>query len=174
MTDEIQSYCRQRGFSLRIQDRWLALDDADRSALLSLMQEIKAGENHFKDVLDWLEEIELRDGVRIAALLKNLSTTIDDPRLGRNDKLKRLKDELRRIRFPRLARIEDEIQRRVRELKLAPGLSLSVPVGLEGGAVTIKIEAGSADEMRALVRSLAGAAESGPMNEIFSLLHRGE
>jgi hypothetical protein len=174
MTDEIQTYCRQRGFSLRIQDRWLALADADRSALLSLMQEIKAGENHFKDVLDWLEEIALRDGVAIAALLNNLSPAIDDPRLGRNDKLKRLKDELRRLRFPRLARIEDEIQRRVRELKLAPGISLSVPVGLEGGTVTIKIEADSADEIRTRVRSLAGAAESAPMNEIFRLLHGGE
>src|SRR5690349_11897052 len=114
MIEEIRTYCRQRGFSPRIEARWLALGDADRSALLSLMQEIKAGENHFKDVLDWLEEIALRDGVGMAELVKNLSPMIDDPRLGRNDKLKRLKDELRRVRFPRLARVEDEIQRRVR------------------------------------------------------------
>jgi hypothetical protein len=174
MTSEIQGYCRLRGFSPRIEARWLALNAADRAALLSLMQEIKAGENHFKDLLDWLEEIALRDSVGIAALLKTLSATTDDPRLGRNDKLKRLKDEIRRLRFPRLARVEDEIQRRVRELKLAKGVSLTVPVGLEGGSVTVKIEAGSADEMRTLVRSLAGAVESGPMNEIFTLLQAGE
>ena len=174
MNGEIQTYCRMRGFSLRIEARWLALNDADRASLFDLMQEVKAGENHLKDVLDWLEEIALRDGVGIATLVKNLSATIDDPRLGRNDKLKRVKDELRRLRFPRLARVEDEIQRRVRELKLAKGISLTVPVGLEGGSVTVKIEAGSADEMRALVRSVAGAVESGPMNEIFALLHGGE
>jgi len=154
-----------------METRWLALNDADRAAFLSLMQEIKAGENHLKDLLDWAEEIALRDGTAMATLVKNLSATIDDPRLGRNDKVKRLKDELRRLRFPRLARLEDEIQRRVRELKLAKGVSLSVPVGLEGGSVTIEIEASSADQMRTLVRSLAGAVESGSMNEIFSLLH---
>lgn len=174
MTGDIRAYCRLRGFSLRIEARWLALSDADRVSLFKLMQELKAGENHFKDLLDWLEEIALRDGVAIATLVKNLSATIDDPRLGRNDKLKRLKDELRRLRFPRLARIEDEIQRRVRELKLAPGVSLTIPVGLEGGSVIVKIEAGSANEMRTLVQSLAGAAESGPMNEIFTLLHGRE
>jgi hypothetical protein len=174
MIDEIRTCCLQRGFSPRIEARWLALGDADRAALLILMQQIKAGENHFKDVLDWLEEIALRDGIGIASLVESLAATIDDPRLGRNDKLKRLKDELRRLRFPRLARMEDEIQRRVRELKLAPGVSLTVPVGLEGGSVTVKIQAESAEEMRARLQSLAGAAESGPMNEIFALLHGGE
>ena len=174
MTNEIQAYCRQREFSPRSEARWLALNDTDRAALLSLMQEIKAGENHFKDLLDWLEEIALRDGAAIATLVKTLSAIIDDPRLGRNEKLKRLKDELRRLRFPRLARVEDEIQRRVRELKLAKGVSLTVPVGLEGGSVTLKIEAGSADEMRALVQNVAAAVESSPMNEIFSLLHGDE
>jgi hypothetical protein len=38
----------------------------------------------------------------------------------------------------------------------------------------VKIQAESAEEMRARLQSLAGAAESGPMNEIFALLHGGE
>src|SRR5436190_4457839 len=146
MEQDIQSYCRSKGFHPQTEARWLALKDADGAALFALMQQVKAGENYLKDLLDWLEEISLRDNTDIATLLQNLSAVVDDPRLGRSDKLKRLKDELRRLRFPRLARIEDEIRRRIRELRLAPGISLNVPQGLEGGSVALRIEAGSAEE----------------------------
>jgi hypothetical protein len=171
MEQEIQAYCRGKGFHPQTEARWLGLKDSDRSALFALIQQVKAGENHLKDLLDWLEEISLRDGIGIAAQVKNLSAIVDDPRLGRNDKLKRLKDELRRLRFPRLARLEDDIERRIRELKLAPGISLRVPQGLEGGSVAITIQAGSRDEIRRLADETVVAIESEPMKEIFTLLH---
>jgi hypothetical protein len=169
----IQAYCRLKGFHKQTEARWLGLGAGDGAALLALVQELKAGENHLKDFLDWLEEIALRDGVSVAAILARdeMSRIVSDPRLGRNDKLKRLKDELRRLRFPRLARIEEEIHRRVRAMKLDPGLSVAVPAGLEGGAVTVKIEATSYDEARRLTARLGDVMERAEMKEIFSLLH---
>jgi hypothetical protein len=169
----IQAYCRSKGFHKQTESRWLNLGAGDGAALLALVQELKAGENHLKDFLDWFEEIVLRDGVDVAAILArdDLARILSDPRLGRNDKLKRLKDELRRLRFPRLARIEDEIQRRVRAMKLDPQVTFTVPAGLEGGAVTIKIQAASYDEARRLTAQLGEAVETDAMKEIFSLLH---
>ncbi|OGQ77664.1 MAG: hypothetical protein A3F90_16940 [Deltaproteobacteria bacterium RIFCSPLOWO2_12_FULL_60_19] len=171
--DPVKGYATSRGFHKRTLDRWLALKEADAAALLALVQELKVGENHLKDFLDWLEEIALRDGVSVAAILARdeMSRVVSDPRLGRNDKLKRLKDELRRLRFPRLAKIEEEIQRRVRAMKLDPGLSVNVPAGLEGGAVILKIQATSYDEARRLTARLGDVMERAEMKEIFSLLH---
>jgi hypothetical protein len=173
LNDLVADYAKSRGFHRRTLDRWLGLGAGDGAALLALVQELKAGENHLKDFLDWLEEIALRDGINVAAILARgeMSRIVSDPRLGRNDKLKRLKDELRRLRFPRLARIEEEIQRRVRAMKLDPGLSVTVPAGLEGGAVTIKIEARSYEEARRLTARLGDVTERAEMKEIFSLLH---
>jgi len=150
------------------------LSEADREALFGLARDLKAGENHLKDILEWVEEIALRDGTGLAALLQgDLSSIATDPRLGRNDKLKRLKDELKRRRFPRLALIEDEIHRRVRALKLDPKSAVSVPAGLEGGAVTVKIQATSQDDLKRLVDEMARAVDTDAMREIFSLL-KGE
>jgi hypothetical protein len=173
MEQKIQSYCRSKGFHPQTEARWLGLNDVDRAALLELVWEVKAGENHLKDLLDWLEEISLRDGIEIAALLRNLAPVVDDPRLGRNDKLKRLKEELRRLRFPRLARIEDEIQQRIRALKLAPGISLSVPQGLEGGSVSLTVYATSYADMRRLSAELERAVDSEKLKEIFALIDGG-
>jgi hypothetical protein len=171
----IQAYCRLKGFHKQTEARWLGLGAGDGAALLELVQELKAGENHFKDLLDWLEEIALRDGVNVAAILARdeMSRIVSDPRLGRNDKLKRLKDELRRLRFPRLAKIEEEIQRRVRAMKLDPGVSVTVPVSLEGGAVTVEIKAASHDELKRLIGDLLQLSEGEQMKQIFVLL-RGE
>lgn len=175
MSDQqIRAYCRSKGFHAETEARWLGLPEPDREALFGLAGELKAGENHLKDILEWAGEIALRDGTGLAALLRDdLAKIATDPRLGRNDKLKRLKEELKRLRFPRLARIEDEIHRRVRALKLDPKSAVSVPAGLEGGAVTIKMQAASRDELRRLVGEMARAVETDAMREIFSLL-KGE
>ncbi|HEY1372425.1 MAG TPA: hypothetical protein VGH50_08135 [Candidatus Binatia bacterium] len=174
MDEEIRSYCRSKGFHLHTEARWLGYNEADRSALLQVIREVRPGENHFKDLLDWLEEIALRDGTPIAALLqKQLSGVLSDPRLARNDKLKRLKEELRRLRFPRLAGIEDEIQHRIRSLKLPRGISLSVPQGLEGGAVALKIEATRREDLRRLAADVSRAVDSDDMKEIFAILESG-
>ena len=176
MSDQqILAYCRRKSFHPKTQERWLELSDADREALLLLAETLKVGENHFKDLLGWLEEISVRDGAGIAQLLgrEDLSRVASDPRLGRSDRLKRLKDEVRRLRFPRMARIEDDIERRIRGLKLDPKVMLTVPAGLEGGAVMIEMKAGSHEELKRLSVDLARVVEEDGMKEIFFLL-RGE
>lgn len=170
---DIRAYCQAKNFHRQTEARWLALSAADGEALLRLAQELKAGENHLKDILDWLEEIALGDGGAIAEILarEEFARIASDPRLGRNDRLKRLKEEIRRLRFPRLARIEEDIHRRIRDMKLDPRLQLTVPAGLEGGAVTVNIRAAARDDLARLAAQLVRAAETDSMKEIFSLLH---
>lgn len=136
------------------------------------MLALKAGENHVRDLLDWLEEIALRDGVAIRDILRSeavirIST---DPRLGRADRLKRVKEHLRRLRFPRLSRIEDRIQTRIRSLKLHRAVKLSAPAGLEGGALRVEFSAENCAELRGILESLERASASAPLAEVFRLL----
>lgn len=168
---EIIAYSEARGFHKQTLGRWLEMTEADRRALWGLVKDLKLGENHLRDFLDWLEEIGLRDGVGISEVLKgeSLLRISSDPRLGRNDKLKQIKEELRRLRFPRLARTEEEIRRRIRELKLRPQIQISVPPGLEGG-VTVQVKAASYEEWVQLAEELGALSERKAMKEIFGLL----
>ena len=142
---------------------------------MNLAQGLKIGENHFRDFLDWLEEIALRDGVSFCEIFNGeaLRKISSNPRLGRNDKLKQIKEELRRLRFPRLARMEDEICRRVRGMKLDPQIVVTVPSGLESGAVTVQVKATDCDEMKRLIGDLVQLSEGEQIKQIFALL-RGE
>lgn len=172
---QILAYGQEKGFHRRTLERWLELTQVDREALLDLAQGLKMGENHFRDFLDWLEEIALRDGVSLCEILKDdsLLRISSDPRLSRNDKLKQMKEELRRLRFPRLSQIEGEIQKRIREIKLRPQIQISVPPGLEGGALTVQVRATSYEELKRSVVELGQALERETMKDIFDLL-RGE
>ncbi len=105
-----------------------------------LALDLKIGENQLRDLMDWSEEIALRDGIAIAAIFagKVIDDIATDPRLGRADKVKRIKESLRKLRFPRLAQTEDEIHDKIRALKLQPEIRVTVPPGLEGGRLQIE------------------------------------
>ena len=176
MTEQtIQEYARSKGFHPQIQQRWLNWNPQDGAALFDIALSLKAGENHLRDLMDWLEEIALRDGVVIRELLegKAISEIRTDPRLGRADRLKRIKDQVRRMRFPRLSQIEDSIQSKIRELKLQPSVRVSVPAGLEGGDLLIEFTAGSPAELKGILAKLNAAAESESLAEIYVLLKGG-
>ena len=152
--------------------RWLAWEQPDRDALYRLAFALKIGENHLRDLMDWLEEISLRDGLQVRQILGNgsIAALESDPRLGRADKLKRIKDQIRRWRFPRLAQTEDSIRARVQELKLQPEIRLTVPPGLEGGRLRVEFDASSQDELRRLIAKLVDAIGKEAVREIFDLL----
>ena len=142
------------------------------AALCRLALALKIGENHLRDLMDWLEEIALRDGRTIDAILAD-RVIVDiqtDPRLGRADMLKRIKEEVRRKRFPRLAQTEDALRARIAELKLPLEITLSAPIGLEGGRLRVEFSAASQQELKRLAAKLADAAGKEAVGEAFALL----
>lgn len=169
-------YARIKGFHEATIKRLSSLAQQDQEALMAIVATLRASENHVRDLLDWLEEIAVRDGTPIKDVLAKdtLGALLTDPRLGRNDKLKRLKEELRRIRFPRLSQIETEITKRIQALKLGPQVQLAVPTGLEGGFLTVQLKATSHEELRQLLAELAQAVEKMEVKEIFELLDGGK
>jgi len=171
----IREYARTKGFHPHTLERWLSWRRPDGDALLGLAGDLKLGENHLRDFLDCLEEIALRDTRPIHEILQSDSITRiqTDPRLGRNDRLKRIKEQVRRLRFPRLSRLEDAIEAKIRELRLHPRIKLSTPPGLEGGTLRVELSASSKEELNSLVEKLGDAAKSEPIVEIFALLRGG-
>jgi hypothetical protein len=168
----IREYARVKGFHGQTLERWLSWSEAAGNGLLRIAVGLKAGENHLRDLMDWLEEISLRDGLDIAAILstKAICDIETDPRLGRADKLKRIKEQIRRLRFPRLAQAEDAIAANIRAMKLAPEIHLSVPPGLEGGRLNVEFSVANQAELKRLAAALAAAAERDCAQAVFDIM----
>ncbi len=169
---EIRQYAKDKRFHPQTLERWLGWDQPARAILFRLAVGLKLGENHLRDLMDWLEEIALRDQSAIEEILasKPITDIESAPRLGRADKLKQVKEELRRLRFPRLVRIEDSIRARIQELKLHPEIRLTVPPGLEGGRLRVELSVSTPEELKRLIGKLAEAADTITVREIFALL----
>ena len=158
--EDIADYARERGIRPQDVQRWLALAEPDQAAMLRLARTLRLGGNHFNDFLDWCEEISLRDGCSVAAVIggQEMAPTLSDSRMGRNDKLKHAKEALRRLRYPRLTHIEDEVSRKLRSLKHDPRIRITVAPGLEGG-LKVELQAGSVDALARLAREGIDLAE---------------
>ena len=168
----IRGYGTSRGFHRQTVERWLAWEAADQESLQEIVVSLKVSENHLRDMMDCLEEISLRDNVKVREILGRpvLVSVKTDPRLGRADKVKRIKEELRRWRFPRLAAVEESIRIKIQALKLPAEIRLRVPPGLEGGRIQVEFSAASAAELAELTSRLSAAASTSSTAEIFDLL----
>ncbi len=83
----IRDYAKTRGFHRRTLDRWLGWQPADQDALEEIAVSLKVSENHLRDMMDWLEEISLRDDVKYLCNIETSGDILDQdrpaPRPGR-------------------------------------------------------------------------------------------
>jgi hypothetical protein len=172
MQNPVCDYAKARGLHPQLLARWLAWPDGARESLLRLATALKIGENHLRDLIDWLEEVAVRDRCGIDAILtdKAIVDIETDPRLGRADRLKRIKEEVRRRRFPRLASAETAVKDCIRQLALTPEIRVAVPPGLEGGSLEIEFRASSAEDLKRLAAKLVVAADHHTMKKAFAIL----
>jgi hypothetical protein len=168
----VRDYVNARGFHPITLERWIRWEEADREGLRELAVDLKPSENHLRDIMDWLEEISLREHEKISELLARpeIASVRTHPRLGRADKLKRIKEQLRRWRFPRLAATEDSLAACIKALELPGAIRLSAPRGLEGGRLRVEFEVSSSAELYELSGHLRNGADSEAMTEIFTIL----
>jgi hypothetical protein len=167
----IRAFATDRRYTAATVQRWLDLDPLDRGTLLDLAQELRLGEHQLYDVWEWAEEIGQRDGRSLSGVL-SLESVVAARRqpVGRNDKLKRVKGALRRLRFPALSAAEDRLAALIRSLRLPPDVRISVPEFLEGDEVRVEIVARTPEDLRNAVASLQEAAGSQTCDDLFAVL----
>jgi hypothetical protein len=154
-----------------VAERTAAWTDAERTALAVVVEALRPSQRHLGDALDWLDDIAARDGVRPAAVLAapTLAGALASPGSA-PDRLKRWKEALRRLRYPRLVAREQAFAAAVRALELGRGVAIAPPAALEGGMVILTIRAGSAAELDAILVRLVGAGARGDLVRLFALI----
>ncbi len=171
LPEQIATYARHKYLSVQTLARWQAWTEEDQAALLPLAEELQLGENHLRDFLDWLEEIVLRDGGAIHSLLARPELRRPlDAKLSRNDKLKAVKDVLRKLRYPQLSRLEDDLRVAVKALDLGGRVRVSFPPAFEGNEMTVEITARNVQELDENVTRLRQRITDGALQRVFDLL----
>ncbi len=172
--DAVHAYAETRRLGAAVTARWLAWSAADAAALLGLAEGLGLGANQLVDFMTVLEEIAARDDSTPAAVLAGAEIRgVLATRLGRADKLKRVKALLRTCRYPRLTALERALDADVRALALGSAVSIRFPPGLEGDEVTVEVRARRAEALRVAVDRLQAAVQAGGFDRLFRRLHEG-
>lgn len=168
--EQITAYAHDKRLSPQTMGRWQAWGEKDHVALWVVVQELQLGENHLRDFLDWLEEITVRDGSTVRELLARADITQPlQSKLSRNDKLKAVKEAIRRIRYPRFSRLEEEVRAAVKALDLGNRIQLSFPPTLEGEEITVEIKARNPQELVDHLNRLQHRVADGSLMRLFAL-----
>lgn len=171
LAERIFTYAQQKRLNPQTLARWQAWTEADQAALFAFAYELQLGENHLRDLLDWCEECVLRDGGTIAELLAR--PELRQPlttKLGRNDKLKAVKEALRKLRYPRLSRLEEDLRAAVKALDLGGRVQILLPPALEGDEITVAIKVRKTQELSESLARLHQRLEDGGVQKLFDLL----
>jgi hypothetical protein len=142
-------------------ERWLALAEADRDAILAIAESLRLRTGQFMIAFELLDEIRVREDCAVAAILarRELRRIIDGGGSAPG-KARAILDELRAIRRPRLHSAASHIAAQVAELRLPPGIRVVLPPDLGSDELRLEMIAHSGAELEQLLAALAarGAA----------------
>jgi hypothetical protein len=152
---------------------WIGRQAAsDRQVLLELFITMRLGRNRAQEFASLIEDICRRDSCRVSACFQSLGVDdiLADPQPSRPQKVERVRQALRRSRYPQLSAYEQQFHATVRELRLPSQIHLQPPPYFEGQHYRVSFTFNSRQELLQVAQSLAHAAANNAVDDLLLLL----
>ena len=152
LSDEVLSFISRRDFPLPVARKFLSFPQADRNDLVILLDDLILNQNKLAEVLDALNDISKRDGLRVIEILqtclKEIPANLDPP-----SRTQKVREFLAMQRRPRLEKKKQEFETLVRALKLPPHAQLNSAPFFEDAFVELKVRLSSEKDIQGLQNS---------------------
>ena len=171
MENEVKSYILEEEVS-RSNIRILShFNSEDRMALLPLFSSLKLGENRLREMLTLLEEISQRDQIRVKDIIHRpeIQAILSQKEFTPSQKTELVKKGLIDFRYPRMRQMEKGFEKKRRDLKLPPHISLHHQPFFEGGGLRIEFQFETMEEFRSILSSLSVLPEKKEFQEMFEV-----
>ncbi|HYK64210.1 MAG TPA: hypothetical protein VEY94_04640 [Patescibacteria group bacterium] len=157
--DQTDAQIRELAAARRLPDshlvRWLKMDAASRAAFLDIARVLRLRTGQIVTALDTLDEIAVREGASVAAILERREIRrIADGSGSAPSRASALLEALRALRYPRLRQTQEQLRAQIAELKLPRGISIDLPKDLGSDEVTVSLRVRSGAELTRLVEAL--------------------
>ena len=164
---EIKRYIVEEGVSLENAIGLLEFSPEDQAEIARLVSKLKLGENKLKEVLTFLREISLRDGLTMRQMVRGeIGVLASDMALPKVHKTHRVRRRLREMRYPQLTQLEEDFRGKLKGLELSPGISLQPPPYFEGDTFRLEFGFRNAGEFKAILSKLMEASERRELGEM--------
>jgi hypothetical protein len=146
-----------------------------RETFFEVVQALRPGANKLAELVTWLEEIALQRDRSIESVMVDLKlrSRSKDEVLSPPERLRQVREVVRRARYPTLTRMERRASELVGKLHLAPYVTVRPPEGFEGDAYEARFSFASPEELGRVGRRIVEASDDPSAEELRSLLTEG-
>jgi ParB/RepB/Spo0J family partition protein len=172
MEDEIKRYVLEEEVSRSNIRRLATLNPDDRMVILSLISQLKLGENRLREILTLLEEISRRNQCAEKDIVQrpDIQAILSQKELTPSHKTERVKKVLMGLRYPKRHQMEEEFEKRRRDLNLPSNLLIHHQPFFEGRGLRVEFEFETMEEYRSIVLSLSQFVDMEEFKELIQSL----
>lgn len=168
MEDEVKRYVLREEVSRTNIRRLGALTPEDRIALLLLLPSLKLGENRLRETLTFFEEISRRNRCTIREIVHRpeIQAILFQKDLTPSQRTEKVKKVLMDLRYPRMCQMEENFEKRRRDLSLPDGVSLHHQPFFEGKGLRVEFQFETVEQYRYILNSLSLLSEKNEFQEL--------
>ncbi len=138
--------------------------------LLDVILKYRLNKNESRQVIGNIEEITLRDQKSVIEVINEVENAMDDNKKGKNE----LRQQLKRLRYPALSKVEEEYKRQLDNLNLPREVNIFVHQYFEGNDLEFRIKVNSAEDLLKISSYLESLCTKGDIERLISLITKGE
>ena len=144
----------------------------EQKALYSAVSGLRLGENKLRQCLEMAEEISKRDEVSLDQLFAAELFAFLGEKEQRNvsERTELFRKTIRALRYPALAREEEQFQALRKKLILPPSVGLEPPEFFEGDKLKVTLKFRSPEELRSILDILGEAADGEALSALLEML----
>lgn len=168
MEEEVKTYVLKEEVSRSNIRRLAMLNPDDRMVVLSLISQMKLGENRLREMLTLLDEISRRNQSTAREIVKRseIQTILSQKDLTPSQKTERIKRGLMSLRYPKRYQLEEGFEKRKKNLNLPSNISLHHPPFFEGKGVRVEFQFETMEEYRETLSHLSTLADQVEFKEM--------
>jgi ParB family transcriptional regulator, chromosome partitioning protein len=171
MTDRLQSGLAEGTIALPVALRLHAMRDRESAEeLAKLFQELRLGLNRQRELLDWTQGIEMREGLCTVQILNQdpIAAWRRDETKDRGHVSQLIRQYLKNRRYPEITAFERHYAKCLQELKLPKNLRIEAPPHFEGRTFCLRYDFQNQRDLSDLNRELQRIIGSPALSEILS------
>jgi ParB/RepB/Spo0J family partition protein len=172
MEEEVKRYVIKEEVSRSNIRKFSALTPEDRFAVLPLISTLKLSENRLREILTLLEEISKRDQLKVREIVdrKELQSILSQRELTPSQRTEKVKKVLMDFRYPKMRQLEENFEKKRKDLSLPSGILLRHQPYFEGKGMGIEFQFETVEEYRSILSSLSLLADKEEFEEMVSVI----
>jgi len=149
----------------------LKLEDEERLPAFRVLLSCRANLNETRELLSLIPDAAAMKGLSVTEYIESeLRPIVDDQSLVPRKRLERVRERLRRTRYPRLTEAEAEFQTALDSFPPDERYRIAGPRYFEGDEIGVSIKARNAEDMDSIFEKLSSAEARNTFRKLFSIL----